>query len=244
MRCSCKPETERPGRDPADQSVPDRSQPLLGQSSPYCDPAHFKPCAHGSLEMHDPKNRHLVTIAQLCRAISPQLRHVLTIGKKFVKQQYLFHMLPQYGELWPSSGWDRSGSLGHPYKFQRVSRLGSVTAWHCSGRQPDFAALNRGRHLYSAGRPSHWALARISRLGDVLGDHSGEEMFQFCRYTFGPCCGQQMYVILSNSGSWCCNSVVEIHLLQSKVHKSSCHVGLDTLIANILVGFSVTSEHI
>ena len=24
------------------------------------------------------------------------------------------------------------------------------------------AALNRGRHLYSAGRPSHWALARIS----------------------------------------------------------------------------------
>ena len=24
------------------------------------------------------------------------------------------------------------------------------------------AALNRGRHLYSAGRPSHWALAHIS----------------------------------------------------------------------------------
>jgi len=23
------------------------------------------------------------------------------------------------------------------------------------------AALNRGRHLYSAGRPSHWALAHI-----------------------------------------------------------------------------------
>jgi len=28
-----------------------------------------------------------------------------------------------------------------------------------SGRQPNFAALNRGRHLYSAGRPSRWALA-------------------------------------------------------------------------------------
>jgi len=28
------------------------------------------------------KNRHLGTIAQLCRAISSQLRHVLTIGKK------------------------------------------------------------------------------------------------------------------------------------------------------------------
>ena len=43
-------------------------------------------------------------------------------------------------------------SLGHPRKFQRVSS---------SGRQPNFAALNRGRHLYSAGRPSRWALAHI-----------------------------------------------------------------------------------
>jgi len=31
-----------------------------------------------------------------------------------------------------------------------------------SGHQPNFAALNRGRHLYSAGRPSRWALAHIS----------------------------------------------------------------------------------
>jgi len=54
-------------------------------------------------------------------------------------------------------------SLGHPCKFQRVSRLGSVTARHSSiGRQPNFAALDRGRHLYSAGRPSRWALAHIS----------------------------------------------------------------------------------
>ena len=30
------------------------------------------------------KNRHLGTIAQLCRAISLQLRHVLTIGKKLL----------------------------------------------------------------------------------------------------------------------------------------------------------------
>jgi len=33
-----------------------------------------------------------------------------------------------------------------------------------SGRQPNFAALNRGRHLYSAGRPSGWALAHISSI--------------------------------------------------------------------------------
>ena len=30
-----------------------------------------------------------------------------------------------------------------------------------SGRQPNFAALNRGRHLYSAGRPLRWSLAHI-----------------------------------------------------------------------------------
>ena len=30
-----------------------------------------------------------------------------------------------------------------------------------SGRQPNFAALNRGRHICSAGRPSGWALAHI-----------------------------------------------------------------------------------
>ena len=72
------------------------------------------------------------TIAQLCRAISSQLRHISTIGKELVKQQYLLHMFPQYGELRPTSGCDRSGSLRHPCKFQRALRLGSVTAWHNS----------------------------------------------------------------------------------------------------------------
>jgi len=57
-------------------------------------------------------------------------------------------------------------SLGHPYKFQRLSRLGSVTARHL--RQPNFAALNRGRHLYSVGRPSRWALAHILVVNAVL----------------------------------------------------------------------------
>jgi len=33
---------------------------------------------------NSPKNRHLGTTAQLCRATSSQLRHVLTIGKNFL----------------------------------------------------------------------------------------------------------------------------------------------------------------
>jgi len=71
-------------------------------------------------------------------------------------------MFPQYGELRPTSGGDQCGSLGQPSYFQRVLCLGSVTAqYSSSGRQPNFAALNIGRHLYSAGRPSRWASAHI-----------------------------------------------------------------------------------
>jgi len=70
------------------------------------------------------------TLLTLLYFISSQLRHISTIGKKLVQQQYFLHMSPQYGELQPTSGWDRSGSLRHPCKFQQVSRLGSVTAWH------------------------------------------------------------------------------------------------------------------
>jgi len=47
--------------------------------------ACLKCAARGSLEMQtqkSPKIGHLGTIAQLCRAISSQLRHISTIGKK------------------------------------------------------------------------------------------------------------------------------------------------------------------
>jgi len=126
------------------------------------------------------KNRHLCTIAQLCLAISLQLRYISTIGKELVKQQYLLHKGPRsdsftpavpvtvtclcnmvnFGPLAAQICWR---ILGHPNKFQRVLHLGSVTARHSSsGHHPDFAALNSGHHLYSAGRPSRWALAHIS----------------------------------------------------------------------------------
>jgi len=60
------------------------------------------------------KNRHLSTIAQLSQVISSQLRHVSTIGKKLVKQQYVLQMSAQYGELRPTSGWDWFTSFGRP----------------------------------------------------------------------------------------------------------------------------------
>ena len=72
-----------------------------------------------------PKSRHLSTIAELCRAISSQLRHISTIGKKFVKQQ-CFPTCPCYGELRPTSGWDLLASLRHPCKFQQICVLAAL----------------------------------------------------------------------------------------------------------------------
>jgi len=74
--------------------------------------------------------------------------------KKVFKQQYLPHMFSQYGKL-------------RTTRLRAVSEFGAslqiFTARHSSsGRQPNFAALNRGRHLHSAGRPSRWALTHIS----------------------------------------------------------------------------------
>jgi len=117
------------------------------------------------------KSPYLGTIPQLCRAISSQLRHASTIRKKLVKQQYLLHRSLQYGELRLTSGWDRFVSLGHPCKCRRFSRLGALLHVTPVLGVSQTAALNRGRHLCSAWRPSRWALAHISSsvcIGDVI----------------------------------------------------------------------------
>ena len=76
------------------------------------------------------KNRHLSTIAQLCRAISSQLRHVSTIRKNLLSSNISSTCPHNMVNLRPTSGWDRLTSLGYPCKFQLVLRLGSVTARH------------------------------------------------------------------------------------------------------------------
>jgi len=53
-----------------------------------------------------------------------------------------------------------TGAKFTPRANLAFSYIGSVTVRHwSSGRQPNFAAFSRGRHLYSAGRPSRWAYA-------------------------------------------------------------------------------------
>ena len=57
--------------------------------------------ARGSLEIQDAKIMQKI-IVQLCQAIFSQLRHVLTIAKKLVKQQYVLqmpHNLVNFGPL-------------------------------------------------------------------------------------------------------------------------------------------------
>jgi len=121
-----------------------------------------KCAAGGSLKIQDAKNRHIDTTAQLCRAISSQLRHVSTIGKNMLGTNTC-------STCCHNNGWELLASLGHPCKFQLVSRLGGVTTrYSSSGRQPKFAASNRGRHLYSAGRPARWALAHISSIEVIM----------------------------------------------------------------------------
>jgi len=85
------------------------------------------------------KNRHLGPIAQLCRANTSS-----TCPDNMVN----------FGPLTAEIG---SGVWGTPTNFNGFC----VLAASSSGRQLNFAALNRGRHLCSAGRPLGWALAHI-----------------------------------------------------------------------------------
>jgi len=48
---------------------------------------------------------------------------------------------------------------GTPANFNGFRILAALL--HGSGRQPNLEAFNRNSHLYSAGRPSRWALAHI-----------------------------------------------------------------------------------
>ena len=80
--------------------------------------------------------------------------------------------------------------------------IGSITARHSSsGCQPNFAAFSRGRHLYSAGRPSRWASAYIVvglRFGlrAFVASSRRKGPFPSLRYFFA-CLGQFVFVPVS-----------------------------------------------
>jgi len=93
------------------------------------------------------KNRHPRTITQLCWAISLQLRHVSTIGKKLVKQQYLLHMY--IGPLTAEISW---WLLGTPANFSGFRILVSLLHSH------DSAEVNQNLHdVWLSFRLVHYA---------------------------------------------------------------------------------------
>ena len=104
------------------------------------------------------KNRHIGTIAQLCRAVSSQLSHVSTIGKNLLSSN-TSSTCPCNMVKRPTNGWDPLGIWGTPANFNGFLVLALTARHSSSGRQPDFVALNRGRHLYSAGghHVGHWS---------------------------------------------------------------------------------------
>ena len=89
------------------------------------------------------------------------LRNVSTIGKKLLKHVLTICEL-RHARLLAAK------IVSLVWETLQISM--SFVSWllyarHSSnGRQPNFAALNTGRHPYSAGRPSRWALAHISSI--------------------------------------------------------------------------------
>jgi len=175
------------------------------------------------------KNRHLHTIAQLCRAVSSHLRHIATGGKNMLNSNMSstclhnlanfdpltaeicwrvwgapanfnrFHVLPSLLQRWHSPEasetsrdvWPSPGLVHYIYTF-----LGALAPWqnfawynihftskscillywqrYCTALHQRTSAklcsmvqgmelrnFRRGRHLYSAGRPSCWASADV-----------------------------------------------------------------------------------
>jgi len=108
------------------------------------------------------KNRHLRTIAQLCRAISSQLRHVSTIGKNILSSNISSTCPYNIVNFGPLAAEILSLVWGTPANFNGFRVLAALLHSTLLVGVSQTAALNGGRHLYSAGRLSRWALAHIS----------------------------------------------------------------------------------
>jgi len=110
------------------------------------------------------KNRHLGPIAQLCRAISSQLRHISTIGKKLLSSHISSTCPQNMVNFGPLAAEIVALVWGTPANFNGFRVLAALLHGTLVVSLSQTAAFNRGRHLYSTGPPSRWALAHISSL--------------------------------------------------------------------------------
>jgi len=128
--------------------------------------AALKCAARGSLQIQDakmmqksPSAHHRTTLSGYIFATKACIENR---KKKLVKQQYLPHMSLQYGELRPLAAEIVSLVWGTPANFNGFRVLAALLHATLLVGVSQTVVLNRGRHLYSAGRPSCWALAHIS----------------------------------------------------------------------------------
>jgi len=110
---------------------------------------------------NDAKNRHLRTIAQICQAISSQLMHVSTIGKNLLSSNISSTCSHNMMNFVPVTAEISLGVWVTPANFNGFHVLSLLLYGTLVVGVSQTAALNRGRHLYSAGRPSRWALGQI-----------------------------------------------------------------------------------
>jgi len=80
-------------------------------------------CCTRLAEIQDAENRHLGTIAQLCRAISSQLRHVSTIGKKTNTSSTCPHSMVNFGPVTAENCWRVWGTPANFNGFRVLAAL-------------------------------------------------------------------------------------------------------------------------
>ena len=124
--------------------------------------ACLKCAAHGSLETQDAKNCHFGTMAQLCQAVSSQLsidnRKNNLLNTDTSSTCPGPHNMVNFGLLMAEICWRVCGT---PANFNGCRVLAALLHGTLVVGVSQTAALNTGRHLYLAGRPSRWALAHI-----------------------------------------------------------------------------------
>ena len=106
-----------------------------------------------------PKICHLRAVTQLCRAISSQLRHISTIGKKLVIPP---PHVPTIWWTWPTTGWDLLASLDTPGNFNGFRVLAALLyGTLVVGVSQTLQSWTEGTNQNSAGRPSRWTFVHI-----------------------------------------------------------------------------------
>jgi len=92
--------------------------------------AGLKHAARGLLKIQDAKNSHLGTIAQLCQAVSSQLRHVSTIGENLLNSNISPTCPQNMANFCPLAAEIGSGVCSTPANFNTFHVLASLLQQH------------------------------------------------------------------------------------------------------------------